>query len=33
MLWETSKMEQHYDAVLGVIRDGFSVTRWRANSE
>ena len=26
MLWETSKMEQRYDAVLGVIRDGFSVT-------
>ncbi len=22
----TSKMEQRYDAVLGVIRDGFSVT-------
>jgi transposase len=26
MLWELSKMEQCYDAVLGVIRDGFSVT-------
>lgn len=26
MLWESSKMEQRYDAVLGVIRDGFSVT-------
>jgi predicted DNA-binding protein YlxM (UPF0122 family) len=26
MLWELSKMEQRYDAVLGVIRDGFSVT-------
>ena len=26
MLWESSKMEQRYDAVLGVIRDGFTVT-------
>ena len=26
MLWETSKMEQRYDAVLGVLRDGFTVT-------
>ncbi len=26
MFKETSKMEQRYDAVLGVIRDGFSVT-------
>jgi len=26
MLWQSSKMEQRYDAVLGVIRDGFSVT-------
>jgi len=26
MLWESSKMEQRYDAVLGVIRDGYSVT-------
>jgi transposase len=26
MLWELSKMEQRYDAVLGVIRDGFTVT-------
>ncbi len=26
MLWESSKMEQRYDAVLGVLRDGFSVT-------
>ncbi|HUX03740.1 MAG TPA: hypothetical protein VMV53_02380 [Acidimicrobiales bacterium] len=26
MLWETSKMEQRYDAVLGAIRDGFNVT-------
>src|SRR5664280_1383575 len=26
MLWESSKMEQRCDAVLGVIRDGFSVT-------
>ena len=25
-LWESSKMEQRYDAVLGVIRDGFTVT-------
>jgi len=25
MLWESSKMEQRYDAVLGVNRDGFSV--------
>lgn len=26
MLWESSKMEQRYDAVVGVIRDGFTVT-------
>jgi hypothetical protein len=26
MLWESSKMEQRYDGVLGVIRDGFTVT-------
>ncbi len=26
MLWELSKMEQRYDAVLSVIRDGFTVT-------
>ena len=26
MLVELSKMEQRYDAVLGVIRDGFTVT-------
>jgi transposase len=26
MLWESSKMEQRYDAVLGVVRDGFTVT-------
>jgi transposase InsO family protein len=26
VLWEPSKMEQRYDAVLGVIRDGFTVT-------
>jgi transposase-like protein len=26
VLWEQSKMEQRYDAVLGVIRDGFTVT-------
>ena len=26
MVWESSKMEQRYDAVLGVIRDGFTVT-------
>lgn len=26
MLWELSRMEQRYDAVLGVLRDGFSVT-------
>jgi transposase InsO family protein len=26
MLWESSKMEQRYDAVLGVIRDGFTVS-------
>lgn len=26
MLWSPSKMEQRYDAVLGVLRDGFSVT-------
>jgi len=26
MLCETSKLEQRYDAVLGVLRDGFSVT-------
>jgi transposase-like protein len=26
MLWESIKMEQRYDAVLGVVRDGFSVT-------
>jgi hypothetical protein len=26
MLWESSKMEQRYGAVLGVIRDGFTVT-------
>ena len=26
MLWESSKVEQRYDAVLGVIREGFSVT-------
>ena len=26
MLTEISKMEQRYDAVLGVIRDGFTVT-------
>jgi transposase InsO family protein len=26
MLWESSKMEQRYDAVLGVLRDGFTVT-------
>ncbi len=25
-LWELSKMEQRYDAMLGVIRDGFTVT-------
>lgn len=26
MLWESSKMEQRYDAVLGVMRDGFTVS-------
>ena len=26
MLMELSKMEQRYDAVLGVVRDGFTVT-------
>jgi D-serine deaminase-like pyridoxal phosphate-dependent protein len=26
MLVELSKMEQRYDAVLGVIRDGFTIT-------
>jgi transposase len=26
MLWESSKMEQRYDAVVGVIRDGLTVT-------
>jgi transposase-like protein len=26
VLWESSKVEQRYDAVLGVIRDGFTVT-------
>jgi hypothetical protein len=26
MLWESSKMEQRCDAVLGVIRDGSTVT-------
>ena len=26
MLVELSKMEQRYDAVLGVLRDGFTVT-------
>jgi len=26
MLVELSKMEQRYDAVLGVIRDGLTVT-------
>jgi transposase len=26
MLWELRKIEQRCDAVLGVIRDGFSVT-------
>jgi transposase-like protein len=26
VLVERSKMEQRYDAVLGVLRDGFSVT-------
>ena len=26
MLWESSKMEQRYDAVFGAIRDGSSVT-------
>ena len=26
MLWESSKMEQLYDAVLGVIRDGFTLS-------
>jgi transposase-like protein len=26
MLWESSKMEQRYDAVLCVIRDGFTVS-------
>jgi len=25
MLWESSKMEQRNDAVLGVIRDGLTV--------
>jgi transposase InsO family protein len=30
MLWESSKMEQRYDAVLGVIRDGFTVTEVAA---
>lgn len=28
MLVELSKMEQRYDAVLAVIRDGLTVTRW-----
>jgi hypothetical protein len=27
MLWESSKMEQRYDAVLGVLRDGCTVTQ------
>ncbi|MHB2029243.1 MAG: helix-turn-helix domain-containing protein [Acidimicrobiales bacterium] len=27
MLWESSKKEQRCDAVLGVIRDGFTVTQ------
>lgn len=31
MLWESSKMEQRYDAVLGVLRDGFSVTEVAQN--
>jgi transposase len=26
MLWEPSKMEQRYDAVMGVIREGFTIT-------
>jgi len=26
VLWESSKVEQRYDAVMGVIRDGFTVT-------
>lgn len=26
MLWESSKVEQRYDAVMGVIREGFSIT-------
>ncbi len=26
MLMELSKMEQRYDAVLGVVRDGFTIT-------
>lgn len=26
MLWKSSKMEQRYDAMLGVIRDGSTVT-------
>jgi transposase InsO family protein len=30
MLWSPSKMEQRYDAVLGVLRDGFSVTEVAA---
>jgi hypothetical protein len=31
MLWESSKMEQRCDAVLGVFRDGFSVTEVATN--
>jgi hypothetical protein len=26
MVWESTEMEQRYDAVLGVIRDGFTDT-------
>ena len=31
MLWELSKMEQRFDDVLGVIRDGFTVTEVAQN--
>ena len=33
MLRESSKMEQRYDAVLCVIRDGFNVTEVAAKFE
>ncbi len=32
MLCEQSKMEQRYDAVMGVIREGFTITRQPCGS-